>query len=162
MLWRSRRVLRTRTHDVFRRCGQDAQDQQGCDELWSGFEYERKHRRDGDCDENGDREAVICQKCAHTKLLIRPRVTCPRGLLGHTGKFSAWCRGNWASSYRRQASGRSHQPQRRLRGTPSPVLLNSSEEMSRGKIKEAALMQSASSSGYCHGLLFGYELSQIA
>ena len=59
MLWRSRRVLRTRTHDVFRRCGQDAQNQQGCDELWSGFEYERKHRRDGDCDENGDREAVI-------------------------------------------------------------------------------------------------------
>src|SRR5712671_5520902 len=34
--------------------------------------------------------------------------------------------------------------------------------MSRGKIKEAALIQSASSSGYCHGLLFGYELSQIA
>ena len=59
MLWRSRRVLRTRTHDVFRRCGQDAQDQQGCDELWSGFECERKHHRNGDCDENGDREAVI-------------------------------------------------------------------------------------------------------
>src|SRR5882757_3403575 len=143
MLWRSRLVLRTRTHDVFRRCGQDAQDQQGCDELRSGFEYKRKHRRDGDCDENGDREAVICQKCAHTKFLIRPRVTCPRGLLGRTGKLSAWCRGNWASSYRRQASGRSHQPHRRLRGTPSPGMLNSSEEMSRGKIKEAPLMQSA-------------------
>ena len=27
-----------------------------------------------------------------------------------------------ASSYRRQASGRSHQPHRRLRGTPSPVI----------------------------------------
>ena len=90
--------------------------------LLRGFEYIRKHRRDGDCDENGNREAVICQQRSQTTLLIRPRATCLRGLLGRAGKFTAWCRGSWASSYRRQASGRSHQPHRRLRGTPSPVI----------------------------------------
>jgi hypothetical protein len=58
--------------------GQNAQDQHRCDEFWRCFEYECKRRRDGDCDENGNREAVICQQCAQIKLLIGPRVTCPR------------------------------------------------------------------------------------
>jgi hypothetical protein len=148
---------------------------------------------------------VICQQRSHTTP-IRIRVTC-RWPLKATRKSTAWCRGNRASSYRRQASGRSHQPHRRLWGDSIPYKkLNCSEEKTRGKVKESrppnrrtgspscfdafssreplstslenALVRpptsdihqrryrvsasgAPSGSGYCLGLLFGYEPSQI-
>ena len=82
MLWRSRPVLRIRTKDVFGRRGQNAQDQQGFYELLRWFEYEGKHRRDGDGDENRNCEAVICQQRSHTTP-IRIGVTCRMALEGH-------------------------------------------------------------------------------
>ena len=102
--------LRDRADDDLRQSGRDA-------------EPDRKQARD-------QRETQPqCRKCpnaGHPQISVRLPSRCATG---HAGPLQTRSReyklggsgSAKASSYRRQAPGRSHQPHRRLRGTPSPV-----------------------------------------
>ena len=117
-------ALRTGAQDVFRHRSQDAQDSAG---LATDFLLMLRIRMHSitvmaTATKTETREAVICQQCSQTR---PPHLTthehADAAFSATRTNLPAWCRGNRASSYRRQASGRESSASSAVAGELHPL-----------------------------------------
>ena len=76
--------------DEFRHRSQNAEDQQGCALFLLGFEHIREHHGDGDCAENGNCEAVICQQRSQNDAFAPQGVEAATADSAATDQASSW------------------------------------------------------------------------